>query len=94
MQSLQSVRQQAQDDQPDHSPLNWGLFHFGGIMERSIFTITLIQEGDTITIHAAHTGEKSTAFKAGMALLANLSETDSVDEALLAAHTPAPAWVQ
>ena len=94
MRSLQSSKRQAPDNQTNHSPLNRGLFLFGGTMERSTFTLTLIQEGDTIAIHAAHTGPKSTAFEAGMALLSELAGTDSEEETVLCAHTAAPAWVQ
>lgn len=63
-------------------------------MERSTFTLTLIQEGDTISIHAAHTGQKSTAFEAGMSLVASLAGGDSAEEVTLCSHTAAPAWVQ
>lgn len=63
-------------------------------MDKATFTLTLIQEGDTIAIYATHSGPRSTVFEAGMALVAQLAETDSVDETVLCAHTAAPAWVQ
>lgn len=64
-------------------------------MERSIFTLTLIQDGETISIHATHTGPRSTAFEAGLALVDSLAGTDGIGEtAELCAHTTAPAWVQ
>lgn len=62
--------------------------------KREIFNITIISEAGTVAIHASHTGPRSTAFEAGMALVSQLAGTDSIEETVHAAHLVAPAWVQ
>lgn len=61
--------------------------------DKSIFTLTLVCVGDTVDIHAAHSGPDSPAFELGMALVYQLTGTDSTCQAIHAAHLPAD-WVQ
>ena len=63
-------------------------------MEKSIFNLTIIQDGEVISIHASHTGEKSTAFAAGMSLVDQLSGPDGLAQTFNSFHLPAARWVQ
>ena len=69
--------------------------HKGESMDKIIFTISMIQEGDTITIHAVHDGtDESEVSRAGRAILRKLAGTDSIGEVASVSHMSAPCWIQ
>ncbi len=64
-------------------------------MDKIIFTISMIQDGDTITIHAVHDGtDESEVSRAGRAILRKLAGSDSVGEVASVSHMSTPCWIQ
>lgn len=62
--------------------------------ERSIFTLTLISEGDTIKVHATHYGEGGFLLAAGLSLVDHLSSIEDGTKTTGAYTFPASAWIQ
>lgn len=63
-------------------------------MTKNIFSITIIQDGDTITAHADYTGESCAAHALGVDLMSQLAGIDSSSESLFVSPLLRAAWVQ
>jgi hypothetical protein len=61
---------------------------------KTVFSIVLIQDGETISVHGSQTGDDCTASDLGLSILRELALPDGASKIAGFPQLPAAPWVQ